>query len=88
MMENQRVLSDPITLRVPTDVLAELEEIAASYERTRSWVSVRALKAYLATEGREIRDIAKARREMEAGQSFDLDQVIAEIESVAKGAAA
>jgi predicted transcriptional regulator len=87
-MENQRQLSDPITLRVPADVLAELEEIAAVCERTRSWVFVRALKAYLSTEGREIRDIAKARREMAAGQSYDLDDVIAEVESVAKGAAA
>jgi len=75
-MENQRQLSDPITLRVPADVLAELEEIAAVCERTRSWVFVRALKAYLSTEGREIRDIAKARREMAAGQSYDLDDVV------------
>lgn len=53
-MKNQRQLSNPITLRVPADILAEIEEIADVCERTRSWVFVRALKSYLATEGREV----------------------------------
>ncbi len=58
---SNRELSDPITMRLPLDLLAELEEVAEVCERSRSWVIVRALKAYLAEEGREIRDIARAR---------------------------
>ncbi|NTF42215.1 CopG family ribbon-helix-helix protein [Rhizobium rhizogenes] len=87
-MKNQQGLSDPITLRVPTDILAEIEEIAQVCERTRSWVFVRALKSYLATEGREVLEIAKARREMANDEAYDLDDVIHEVASTIKGAAA
>ncbi|OCJ12808.1 CopG family transcriptional regulator [Rhizobium sp. AC27/96] len=87
-MKNQQGLSDPITLRVPTDILAEIEEIAQVCERTRSWVFVRALKSYLAAEGREVLEIAKARREMANGEAYDLDDVINEVASTIKGAAA
>lgn len=86
-METQR-LSDPLTMRLPADVLAEIEEIAGICNRTRSWVFVRALKSYLANEGQEIRDIAKAKREIEAGEGTDLDDIIDEVEAIAKGAAA
>lgn len=87
-MKNQRQLSNPITLRVPADILAEIEEIADVCERTRSWVFVRALKSYLATEGREVLEIAKARREMANGEAYDLDDVISEGATAIKGAAA
>ncbi|ACM26814.1 ribbon-helix-helix protein, CopG family [Agrobacterium rhizogenes] len=87
-MKNQSGLSDPITLRVPVDILAEIEEIADVCERTRSWVFVRALKSYLAAEGREVLEIAKARRDMANGEAYDLDDVISEAAKVVKGAAA
>ncbi|MBB4226341.1 putative transcriptional regulator [Rhizobium mongolense] len=85
---SNRELSDPITMRLPTDVLAEMEEIAAICGRTRSWVFVRALKSYLAAEGREIIEIDRARRDVEAGNGHDLDDVIDELEGIVKGAAA
>ena len=50
-------LSDPITLRVPLDVLESIEAIADASQRTRSWVMVRALRQYLAGEGAEVRSI-------------------------------
>jgi predicted transcriptional regulator len=53
-MSSLRNLSDPIALRVPADILADVERIAQVSERTRSWVIVRALKAYLASEGADI----------------------------------
>ncbi|KEA06595.1 CopG family transcriptional regulator [Rhizobium rhizogenes] len=77
-----------MTLRVPVDILAEIEEIADVCERTRSWVFVRALKSYLAAEGREVLEIAKARRDMANGEAYDLDDVISEVAKVVKGAAA
>jgi predicted transcriptional regulator len=83
-----RELSDPITMRLPLDVLAEIEEIAAICDRSRSWVFVRALKSYLAAEGREIIDIGKARRDIDAGLGHDIDDVIAEVDAIAKVAAA
>lgn len=87
-MTNQKNLSDPITLRLPGDVLAEIEEIAALTGRTRSFIMVRALKAYLASEGREIRELAEARRAADAGDLHDLEAVVEEVEAILKGAAA
>ncbi len=87
-MSKQHDLSDPVAIRLPGDVLKQIEEIAEVCDRSRSWVIVRALKSYLATEGREVLDIAKARAEVESGDVLDLDEVIGDLESTAKGAAA
>lgn len=81
-------LSDPITLRLPLDVLAEIEAVAGACERSRSWVMVRALKAYLAQEGREILEIKQARKAVADGQGTDADDVLAELDVMIKGAAA
>lgn len=81
-------LSDPITLRLPLDLLAEIEAVAGACERSRSWVMVRALKAYLAQEGREILEIKQARKAVADGQGTDADDVLAELDVMIKGAAA
>ncbi|MBD8685571.1 ribbon-helix-helix protein, CopG family [Rhizobium sp. CFBP 13717] len=87
-MEDQRNLSNPITMRLPKDVLAEIEEIAAACDRTRSWVFVRALKSYLAAEGRDILTLAQARQQVDRGEAVDLDDLIDEVDHIVKGAAA
>ena len=58
------VLSDPITLRLPVDILADIETIAEASERTRSWVIVRALKYYLMAEGRDILDVLEGEEQI------------------------
>ncbi|WP_354555932.1 CopG family ribbon-helix-helix protein [Rhizobium aquaticum] len=85
---SERELSNPITMRLPLDVLSEIEQIAEICNRSRSWVFVRALKSYLAAEGREIIEIAEARLDIENGQGHDLDDVLDELESIVNGAAA
>lgn len=87
-MEKQRELSDPLTMRLPVDLLKDIETIAKACERTRSWVIVRALKAYLGAEGGEVLDVVKARAELMAGEGIDADDLIAEIEEIIKGQAA
>lgn len=88
-MSNLKNLSDPIAIRIPTDILAEIERIAEISERTRSWIIVRALKAYLATEGRDFLAVAKGREQIAEGNSHDLDEVLDELEGKqSKGAAA
>jgi predicted transcriptional regulator len=79
-MSNLRNLSDPIALRIPKDVLQDIEKIAAISERSRSWVIVRALKAYLATEGRDILSVAEGQQQIAAGQVYDFDEVIDELD--------
>lgn len=76
------VLSDPISLRLPTDILNEIETIASASERTRSWVIVRALRRYLATEGAEILDAIDGRAAIAEGKGRDIDDVIGEIEGI------
>ena len=75
-------LSDPITLRLPMDVLSAVEAIGAASDRTRSWVIVRALKSYLATEGAEILAVAKGLEDMRAGNTHEANAVLAEIEEL------
>lgn len=87
-MEKQRDLSDPITMRLPRDLLSDIETIATACERSRSWVIVRALKAYLMAEGGEVLDVVRAREELMAGGGIDADDLIAEIDEIIKGQAA
>jgi len=83
-MSIKRELSDPITIRLPVDVLSEIEDVARTCERSRSWVIVRALKSYLAGEGREVLELARARQAVDAGDVHDLDEVIEEVEAIRK----
>ena len=78
-------LSDPVPVRLPVDVLADIERIASATERTRSWVMVRALKLYLAGEGAEILSALRGREELEKGGGHDLDDVIAEMDEIIRG---
>jgi predicted transcriptional regulator len=80
MMSNLKNLSDPIALRVPADILSEIERIAGITERSRSWVIVRAMKAYLATEGRDILDAAEGREQIARGEAAGLDETLDELD--------
>lgn len=78
-------LSDPIPLRVPLDVLADIEKIAKASDRTRSWVMVRALRLYLASEGADILNVIKGREAIAVGDHHDMDDVLSEIEEIVRG---
>ncbi|KQS96798.1 MULTISPECIES: CopG family ribbon-helix-helix protein [unclassified Rhizobium] len=82
------VLSDPITLRLPVDLLQEIEAIAAASDRTRSWVMVRAMRYYLLNEGAEILEIAQGLRDVKDGKVHDLDVVLSELDRLAEDDAA
>jgi predicted transcriptional regulator len=72
-------LSDPITIRLPEEVLAAIEQIAETCDRTRSWVMVRALKTYLSSEGADILAVRKGREQVADGDVHDMDDVLQEI---------
>lgn len=76
-------LSDPITLRIPADVLADIETIARATESSRSWVMVRALKAYLQREGADILAYQQGLAEVAAGDVEDLDEVLKDLKRIA-----
>lgn len=78
-------LSDPITLRIPLDLLDDIERIAGAIDRSRSWVMVRALRLYLAAEGEEVLSLLKAREESTVDGGHDADEVLRELMAVANG---
>ena len=81
-------LSDPVAIRIPLEILAQIEAVAAATERTRSWVMVRAMRFYLAAEGAEILAAVEGRRQMSEGKSHEMDEVVAELDAIANGKAA
>ena len=78
-------LSAPLAVRLPVDVLAEIEAIAETCERTRSWIIVRALRLYLAGEGADILAIAKGREQAADGDLHDMGDVLREVEAIVRG---
>ncbi len=75
------VLSDPIALRIPEDMLKDIETIAKATERSRSWVIVRALKYYLMEEGNDILQTLKGEEQIRNGESVDFEAFMAELTS-------
>ena len=75
-------LSAPVPVRLPVDVLADIEAIAKACDRTRSWVMVRALKLYLAGEGADVLAVERGRRQAEAGDLNDMEDALREVEKI------
>lgn len=78
-------LSNPIALRIPDDVLRDIERIAEASDRTRSWVIVRALKLYLVGEGAACLAILRGRDEGAAGVGHDAEDVLTELDRIVRG---
>jgi predicted transcriptional regulator len=74
--------SIPVSLRVPTDLIETLDKIAATLERSRSWVMLRALRHYIADEGQEILDVQEGIAEAERGELVPTDDVLAEARGI------
>ena len=75
-------LSDPISMRLPLDVLEAIERVAKATDRNRSWVMVRALRRYLATEGADIIAVIEGRAQIAAGKSHDMEDVLDEVDRI------
>lgn len=76
-------LSDPISLRLPVDLLGEVEKVAEACERPRSWVIVRALRHYLDNEGADVLAIAEGMEQMRRGEVYDAEEVLRELNALA-----
>jgi predicted transcriptional regulator len=78
-------LSESVTLRVPAGVLSDIEKIAEATERSRSYIIVRALKAYLLSEGSDILAAINGRDQIAAGEHEDMNDVIASMDRIIAG---
>ncbi len=72
----------PVSIRVPADVIATLDKIAAVLERPRSWVILRAIRQYLADEGQEMLDVQEGIAELERGEGIPIEDVLAEMDEI------
>jgi predicted transcriptional regulator len=75
-------LSDPISIRLPRDVLTAIEQVAKASDRSRSWVLVRALRRYMLTEGADILAVVEGRAQIADGDAHDMDDVLNDIERI------
>jgi predicted transcriptional regulator len=73
------VLSDPIALRIPEDMLKDIETIAKASDRSRSWVIVRALKYYLMQEGNDVLQTLKGEEQIRNGEAVDAEAFFDEL---------
>lgn len=80
--------SESVTLRVPSEVVAEIEAIARATDRSRSYIMVRALRTYLMNEGADILAAIRGRKQIEAGDFENMDDVIADMDRIIAGKAA
>ncbi len=77
--------TESVTLRVPNDVLSQIEEIARATDRSRSYIIVRALRTYLLNEGSDILAAVKGREQIASGNVEDMDDVIADMDRIIGG---
>jgi predicted transcriptional regulator len=75
-------LSDPISLRLPVELLAEIDRIAEACERSRSWIIVRALRQYRAVEGADVLAIAEGIAQVKRGEVHDMEDVLREMDAI------
>ena len=74
--------STHITLRLPTEIAERYSRLAATLERPRSWVMLRALRQYLEAEGAEIAEDAESLAQLDRGESAPFETVVAETREI------
>lgn len=82
-----KTVTESVTLRVPEDVLSNIDIIADATERSRSYIIVRALRTYLLNKGADILTSIKGHDQIAAGESEDIDRVIAGLDRIIAGRA-
>lgn len=86
-MRDDAVPSTHVTLRMPTEIAERFARLAATLDRPRSWVMLRALRQYLEAEGAEIAEDSESLAELDRGESAPLETAIAEARQIVAGAA-
>ena len=81
-MPDDQPLSAHISLRVPQDVVAAFDRLAAILDRPRSWVMLRALRSYLEEEGAEILEDEESIAELDRGEVLSSEQVHQSLDAI------
>jgi len=81
--------STHVSLRVPTDLIATFDRIAAALERPRSWVMVRALRQYIEDgEGAEIEEDTESLAQLDRGERIPFEESLRKVDQIIAGAEA
>lgn len=67
-------MSAVLSVRVKNEVVAELDRLAASYERPRNWIIGEAIAHYLALQGQHVAELDAAEAEIEADRFHTHEQ--------------
>jgi predicted transcriptional regulator len=78
--------STHISLRVPHDLVAAFDKLAAMLDRPRPWVMLRALRQYLEDEGAEIVEDVESLAELDRGETVSAEDVRQRVEEIIAGA--
>ena len=71
MTERGRV----VTAKLPEDLVAEMDEIAARMDRTKSWIVRQAVGEWLAEERRRYEMTLEAMKSADEGTSFSQEEI-------------
>jgi predicted transcriptional regulator len=81
-LPNDNAGSAHISLRVPNDLIQAFDKLAATLDRPRSWVMLRALRQYLEDEGAELAEDAESLAELDRGESVSAEDVRRQVERI------
>jgi len=81
-MRDDQPLSAHISLRVPQDVVAAFDRLAAILDRPRSWVMLRALRSYLEEEGAEIVEDEESIAELDRGEAAPFEETLHKVRDI------
>src|SRR6266852_5999772 len=77
-------MSKPSSIRLPDELLARVDELAAALERPRTWVIERAIAAYLDDQEWQVAKIREALDDVrgETAKLIPHDQVMAKLDAL------
>lgn len=89
-MPDDQPASSHVSLRVPNDLIAAYDKLAAALERPRSWVMLRALRQYLKDdgEGAEIFEDLESLQELDRGEMAPFEETLRRVEEIIANAKA
>jgi predicted transcriptional regulator len=71
-----------VSISVPNELLVDFDLIAVALECDRSWIILRALKAFLEGDDSVILNESEDLAQLDRGESYDLDDVLAQAEAI------
>lgn len=74
-----------VSIRLTSDILAQVDELAAEMERSRASVLARAIREYVEHEYGRLVDMREAERELDAGKGIPHEQMTAWVEDLKAG---